>query len=69
MMFAAVTFIVLHAVSGREVYINPQQIISMAEAGTQVTDKAECIITLTDAKFTTVRETCAEVRRLMEQAR
>lgn len=66
---AAMELIVLHALTGNTVFVNPEQIVSMAKPRDDkiVTDKAACAITLADGKFLTVRETCVEVQALIER--
>ena len=58
----------VHAVEGREVWVNSDSVITVSESGHLVTDKAKCTIMLNDAKFLTVIETCDEVRKRMEAA-
>jgi len=62
----ALAFFLVHTVEGRELYINPESVISLSVAGKLVTERAQCVITLNDAKFVTVRENCDEVRRLID---
>jgi hypothetical protein len=64
--------IVLHAVDGYEVSINPQQVTSLraakeGEPNKLFTNEARCLISLTDGKFVTVAEHCAAVRQLLEE--
>jgi hypothetical protein len=61
----ALALFLVHTVDGRELYINPDSVISLSTAGRLVTEKAHCVIALNDAKFVTVREDCDEVRRLI----
>lgn len=63
--------IVLHRVDGGEVHVNPQQVTSLratAGAFSAGLPGAVCVVGLTDRKFVSVLETCAEVKRLLEQA-
>jgi uncharacterized protein YlzI (FlbEa/FlbD family) len=75
MVVLLATLIVLHTLDGREIDINPKQITSMREAkeddedGKAFTSGVRCMVNLTDGKFVTVVETCAEVRRKLEAAR
>ena len=66
---AGVELIVLHALAGNPVFVNPRQIVSMVKPrdSAVVTDKAECAITLADGKFLTVSESCEQVRELVEK--
>jgi hypothetical protein len=61
----ALALFLVHTVDGRELYINPESVISLSTAGKLVTERAQCVIALNDAKFVTVREDCDEVRRLI----
>jgi hypothetical protein len=70
---AATIMIVLHAVDGRELDINPSQVTSMREASapdTPVVDKrfaanVRCMVSLADGKFITVVEECATIRAML----
>lgn len=59
---------VLHTLDGREIHLNPKQVTSMREAQADAADNKafvgglRCMVNLTDGKFVTVVETCAEVR-------
>ena len=71
---AATALIILHAPgSGKEIEINPFMITSMRRGdkdGSQhFTEDAHCHISLADGKFVTVRETCNEVRDMVEKAK
>lgn len=62
--------IVLHSVTGVPIEINPVMVTHLRypEQGTRLfTEGARCMINMTDGKYVTVRETCAEVRALIEQ--
>ena len=65
--------VVLQTLDGREVHINPAQVtsvVSRAPSGNRaLTDKAQCVINLTDGKFITVAEDCDSVRRRLEEAK
>jgi uncharacterized protein YlzI (FlbEa/FlbD family) len=66
--------IILHSIEGHEVTIAPDQITNLRAArpnkpNTLFIEQASCVISLTDGKFVTVKETCAEVRLLIEQQR
>jgi uncharacterized protein YlzI (FlbEa/FlbD family) len=65
----ALVLIEVHTLDGRTVWLNEEQILSLsAPSGKTVTDKAECVITLTDRKFSAVKETCDQVRALLRNA-
>ena len=71
MLEIAVVLIVLHTVSGQPIEINPALITHM-RGQIQVlkhafTKDAECMINFADGKYITVRETCAEVGRLINR--
>jgi uncharacterized protein YlzI (FlbEa/FlbD family) len=58
----------LHALDGRTVYVNPDQIVSMARPSENTTfvGSVQCVITLSDGKFVSVRDTCDEVQARMQ---
>jgi uncharacterized protein YlzI (FlbEa/FlbD family) len=58
----ALTLLEVHTLDGRTVWINEEEILSLSAPGKGITDKAECLITLTDKKFSTVKESCDELR-------
>jgi hypothetical protein len=64
----AFALFLVHSVDGREVYVNPESVITLTVPGKLVTEKATCLMLLNDAKFLTVKETCDEVRKLMDRA-
>lgn len=68
---AALQLIVLHQPDGREIAINTAQITSLYAAlpgrpNKVVVPGARCLVQLVDGKFASVVETCAAVRRLIE---
>jgi hypothetical protein len=68
------TLLVLHALDGQEITIAPYQVTSLRAHRTDqpnklVTEGANCLIGLTDGKYVTVKETCAEIRLLIGQQR
>jgi len=75
-LFVGVVLIVLHAVDGHEVYVNPDHIAilrptSEAARGTPnqlIVKGATCVVGLSDGKFVSVIETCAAVRDMMDQS-
>jgi hypothetical protein len=70
MIKLAIILIILHAPGGAAIEVNPDQITSLRnkneENETYVTRGANCQINLTDGKYALVMETCAEVRKLVE---
>jgi hypothetical protein len=68
MIILAATLFLVHTVDGRNVYVNPNSVITLTVPGKLVTEKATCLMLLDDGKFLTVKETCDEVRKLMEGA-
>jgi hypothetical protein len=62
----ALALFLVHTVEGKPLYINPESVISLSIAGPLVTERAQCVIALDDAKFVTVRENCDQVRKLIE---
>ncbi len=70
----ALTLVLLHLLDGQEISIAPQQMTSLRAHRSDrpnklFVDEVNCLISLTDGKFVTVRETCAEVQLLIEQQR
>ncbi|KYK50076.1 hypothetical protein A1D31_22455 [Bradyrhizobium liaoningense] len=58
---------------GREVLINPIHIVSLSETAEDrdpkdklLTDKAHCVVSLSNGKFISVAETCDSIRRRVE---
>ena len=71
-MFFLAALIVLHSATGVQIDINPNEITNLRrpEPGNpSFTPDAKCMINLTDGKFVTVKETCDEVRRVLEPQR
>lgn len=76
MIAAVVILIVLHAPSGVEVFVNPESITSMRPSRDGVVDDKKyfaagvhCMINTSDGKFITVVETCADVRKVVEESK
>jgi len=71
-MTILVVLLVLHTLDGREIDINPQKITSMREAkaddksGKYFTEGVRCMVNLSDGKFVSVIETCAQIRALLK---
>ena len=64
------TLIVLHSVAGIPIEINPAMVTHLRQPEFKTpsfTEGARCMINMADGKYVTVRETCAEVRTLIEQ--
>jgi hypothetical protein len=65
--------VVLHALDGREVYINPDAVTNLQDArddddpGKRTVDGAHCFIFLNDGKHVTVTEFCETVREQLER--
>jgi hypothetical protein len=57
----ALALIEVHTLDGKTLYINENEIIALAPPHKELTDKAECVITMTDKRFQTVKETCAQL--------
>ena len=67
----ATRLILLHSVEGHEVTISPDQVTSLRAAiphrpNQLITEDVACLVNLTDGKFISVIESCAEVRTLLE---
>lgn len=65
----AYALMVLHRVDGGEVFINPAQVTSLRLVEGALSARiggGHCLVGLTDRKFVSVLESCAEVKRLLE---
>ena len=68
-MISMVVMIILHSATGVEIDVNTATITNMRspEPGNKnFTSDVRCLINMSDGKFVTVRETCEEVRRVMD---
>jgi hypothetical protein len=68
-MIALVEFILFMALDGRQIEVNPEQVVTVAKPRDDeklVTDKARCVITLTDGKIISVAEDCISVKLRLE---
>jgi hypothetical protein len=70
----AVHFLIVHSPDGREIDINPAGITSLRERreGDYATERVfsknvKCWVGTSDGKFVTTIETCAEIRRRLEE--
>jgi hypothetical protein len=66
--------IVLHAPgTNKEIEVNPQMVTSMRrgekDGSSHFTEEAHCLVSLADGKYVAVKETCSEVRNLMEEVK
>jgi uncharacterized protein YlzI (FlbEa/FlbD family) len=63
--------IVLHAVDGRPIYLNPKTVVRLTQSvdgkNVLVVDSAKCLVSFVDGKFVSVRETCDEVRTRLQE--
>jgi hypothetical protein len=72
-LLAALQLIMLHRLDGGEVYVNPAEITTLvqprhgSDPGRTSHPDARCLVHLSDHKFFAVIETCAEVRRLLNE--
>ena len=73
-MLVAMNLIVVHRIDGGQVLINPDAITSMHSPMAPgaprklLIEGAQCAIGLHDGKIISVRESCAQVRRLIHDA-
>jgi len=68
-MIPMLVLIVLHSGSGTPLELNPAMVTNLRnpEAGIGAfSPNVKCQINMVDGKYVTVKETCAEVRKLME---
>lgn len=71
-MTTAVVLIILHAVSGQPIEVNPRLITHLRGPDPDIqafTKEAKCMVNFADGKYITVRETCIEVTRLIGEKR
>jgi hypothetical protein len=66
--------IILHAVDGHEITINPEQITAMrpsnpTKPNEYLVDGVNCMINQTDGRYVSVAETCEQVRAIIEGKR
>lgn len=67
----ALMLIEVHSLDGRTVYVNPEQIVSVAPPKDQgvFVEGVHCVITLSDRRFVSTKEDCmvitAQLRRDM----
>jgi hypothetical protein len=68
-VLVATTLIVLHGGSGVAIEVNPNQVTHLrrSDGGKNFSGSVTCMINLADGKFVTVRESCEEVRALIEK--
>jgi hypothetical protein len=69
-MIPMLVMVILHSGAGTPIDLNTEKITNMRspEPGNKnFSDTVKCQVNMVDGKFVTVRETCAEVRKLMEQ--
>ena len=67
--------ITLHTLDGRDVQVNTAHIVSISEGRDErdpdkwMTDKAHCVITLSNGKLIAVEENCDSVKQRLEGIR
>lgn len=61
--------LILHGPDGREITINPESITSMFKPakGGLGHEQANCIVNLTDGKFVSVTEKCADIEKSIKE--
>jgi uncharacterized protein YlzI (FlbEa/FlbD family) len=65
--------LLLILLDGREAYVAPRQIVSIAEAkdaddpGKHYTDKVKCVVSMTDGKIYAVAEECDEIEKRLHE--
>jgi hypothetical protein len=62
----ALTFIEVHTLDGKALYLNEAEIIALAQPHKELTDKTKCIITMTDKRFQTVTESCESLQQRLK---
>jgi hypothetical protein len=66
-MTLALVLILLHTVDDREVWVNPEWVISTTEPKDKggFAEPVHCIVSFVDSKFISVKETCSEVNSIL----
>ena len=68
-MTPLLVMIILHTGSGTPLEMNPQAITNLRNpepSNPAFTPSVKCQVNMVDGKYVTVKETCEQVRRLME---
>jgi hypothetical protein len=68
-MIPVLVMIILHSGAGVEIDLQTDSITNLRNPEPQISafnDNVRCQVNMSDGKFVTTRETCAEVRRLMQ---
>ena len=68
-MIPILVMVILHSGAGTPIDLNAETVTHMRnpEPGNKnFSDNVKCQINMSDGKFITVKETCAEVRRIIE---
>jgi hypothetical protein len=74
-MIPLVAFILLHTVSGGEVYVNPDDVTVLRPAekgdpGDQLfTERVTCVVGTLDGKYVTVVESCGDILIMLEKVK
>jgi hypothetical protein len=70
MLAEALLLVLLHTVDDREVFVNPTYVISTTEPKDKggLASEVNCIVSFIDAKFISVKETCAEVNAILKRS-
>ena len=68
-MMLALMLVMLHTVDDREVFVNPAYVISTTEPKDKggFSENVNCIVSFIDAKFISVKESCAEVNAILKR--
>jgi hypothetical protein len=71
MLFAAAVIITLHSGTGVPIEINPHEITSMRNPeptapSPSFSKELHCMINMSDGKYVTVKETCDQVKKMIE---
>ena len=72
LVLAQMSFVILRTLDGRDVHVNPRQVVSVAKpspTGKAFDTKVHCVVYMTDGKFISIAEECDSIRRRLEEAR
>ena len=71
LLIGFITLIELHAPTGQSIYLNANEITSIREptgSGLKhLVPGTKCVVVMSNAQFSAVRETCDEVRHLLDR--
>jgi hypothetical protein len=63
--------VLLHGVDGKEIWVNPESVVSMRGPSGQklLPEGAKCMLSMVDSHFLSIRESCSEAKEAFERAK